>query len=163
VRGGVCSSLTIAPPPPPSHSSPLCSLSDDIKWISFHSGYDFGYLLKLLTDTPLPLEETAFFALMRTYFPVVYDVKQLMLISDDLKGGLQKLAEDLDIERVGPMHQAGSDSLLTAAAFFKLRSVFFGGRIDDAKYAGVLYGLGSGGVWTPNGGGGRDPPGTPAA
>jgi hypothetical protein len=24
-------------------------LNDDIKWISFHSGYDFGYLVKLLT------------------------------------------------------------------------------------------------------------------
>ena len=29
-------------------------LSDEIKWISFHSGYDFGYLLKLLTFAPLP-------------------------------------------------------------------------------------------------------------
>ena len=26
-----------------------CVLSDDVKWVSFHSGYDFGYLIKLLT------------------------------------------------------------------------------------------------------------------
>ena len=26
-----------------------CVLVDDVKWISFHSGYDFGYLMKLLT------------------------------------------------------------------------------------------------------------------
>ena len=45
--------------------------------------------------------------------------------------------------RVGPMHQAGSDSLLTSATFFKLRTVFFDGVLDDAKYSGVLYGLGS--------------------
>jgi CCR4-NOT transcription complex subunit 7/8 len=118
-------------------------LSDDVTWISFHSGYDFGYLIKLLTDKVLPLDEASFFDLIHTYFPVVYDVKQLMLVSDDLKGGLQKLADDLEVERVGPMHQAGSDSLLTATTFFKMRQIFFNGRIDDSRFAGVLYGLGS--------------------
>lgn len=39
------------------------------------SGYDFGYLLKLLTDQNLPHDESDFFELLRLYFPVVYDVK----------------------------------------------------------------------------------------
>jgi len=39
------------------------------------SGYDFGYLLKLLTDQNLPQEESDFFELLRIYFPTVYDVK----------------------------------------------------------------------------------------
>lgn len=50
-------------------------LMDDINWLSFHSGYDFGYLLKLLTDQNLPQEENDFFDSLRLYFPTVYDVK----------------------------------------------------------------------------------------
>merc|ERR1719162_759608 len=117
-------------------------LVPEVKWISFHSGYDFGYLLKLLTCSPLPSEENVFFDLLHTYFPYIYDIKYLMLSCDNLKGGLQKVAEDLDVERIGPMHQAGSDSLLTAATFFKLVEVYFNSNLDDSKYAGLLYGLG---------------------
>ena len=31
----------------------------------------------------------------------------------------------LQLERIGPQHQAGSDSLLTGAAFFKMREVSY--------------------------------------
>ena len=50
-------------------------LNEDIKWISFHSSYDFGYLLKTLTCTDLPMDESAFLDLLVTYFPCIYDVK----------------------------------------------------------------------------------------
>ena len=46
-----------------------------VRWISFHSGYDFGYLLKLLTCTALPASEADFFELMKLYFPNIYDIK----------------------------------------------------------------------------------------
>ena len=77
-------------------------LNPDIRWISFHSGYDFGYLLKLLTCVPLPEEEDKFFRVMHTWFPCVYDVKLLMTAVDSLRGGLNKLASDLRVrgERV---------------------------------------------------------------
>uniref|UniRef100_A0A182WF15 poly(A)-specific ribonuclease n=1 Tax=Anopheles minimus TaxID=112268 RepID=A0A182WF15_9DIPT len=98
-------------------------LMDNIKWLSFHSGYDFAYLLKLLTDQNLPAEEGNFFELLRIYFPTIYDVKYLMKSCKNLKGGLQEVADQLELRRVGPQHQAGSDSLLTGMAFFKMREV----------------------------------------
>eukprot|EP00243_Klebsormidium_subtile_P005841 TRINITY_DN239_c0_g1_i1.p1 TRINITY_DN239_c0_g1~~TRINITY_DN239_c0_g1_i1.p1 ORF type:complete len:280 (+),score=56.07 TRINITY_DN239_c0_g1_i1:259-1098(+) len=115
-------------------------LNENVHWITFHSGYDFGYLLKLLTCQNLPSGESDFFQLMRTYFPKVYDIKYLMKFCDNLHGGLNRLAEILEVERIGPCHQAGSDSLLTCATFRKLKEGFFNGSTD--KYAGVLYGLG---------------------
>ena len=95
------------------------------KYLSFHSGYDFGYLIKILTEMNLPSDESEFFELLRIYFHIIYDVKYLMKSCKDLKGGLQEVADQLDLQRIGPQHQAGSDSLLTGAAFFKMREVFF--------------------------------------
>lgn len=36
-----------------------------VRWITFHSGYDFGYLLKALTCQPLPDTEDEFFQLLK--------------------------------------------------------------------------------------------------
>ena len=98
-------------------------LMDNVKWLSFHSGYDFGYLLKILTNHHLPTEESEFFEMLKIYFPTIYDVKYLMKSCKNLKGGLQEVADQLELERIGPQHQAGSDSLLTGMAFFKMREV----------------------------------------
>uniref|UniRef100_A0A6N2K1U9 poly(A)-specific ribonuclease n=1 Tax=Salix viminalis TaxID=40686 RepID=A0A6N2K1U9_SALVM len=115
-------------------------LNDGVNWVTFHSGYDFGYLLKLLTCRSLPESQAGFFDLINTYFPMVYDIKHLMKFCNSLHGGLNKLAELLEVERIGVCHQAGSDSLLTSSTFKKLKDNFFSGSTE--KYAGVLYGLG---------------------
>jgi len=118
-------------------------LEDNIRWLSFHSGYDFGYLLKILTATKLPEYEVEFFEVLKIYFPMIYDVKYLMKSCKSLTGGLQDVADQLEMKRIGPQHQAGSDSLLTGVTFFKMREMFFEDNIDDAKYCGHLYGLGT--------------------
>uniref|UniRef100_A0A7S2HV17 poly(A)-specific ribonuclease n=1 Tax=Haptolina brevifila TaxID=156173 RepID=A0A7S2HV17_9EUKA len=118
-----------------------CVLTDEVKWVSFHSGYDFGYLMKILTCKRLPAEEDDFFSELKLYFPTFYDIKYLMKACEGLKGGLNKLAEDLEVERIGPEHQAGSDSLLTQATFYKMRALFFEGEMDDERHMNILYGL----------------------
>ncbi|KAF8158546.1 CAF1-domain-containing protein [Crassisporium funariophilum] len=117
-------------------------LSPETKWISFHSGYDFGYFVKLLTAESLPTTEDAFFSLLNIWFPTVYDIKFLMKASKALKGGLQEVADDLGVLRIGASQQAGSDSLLTSSTFFKMRELYFDDHIDDDEYSGKLYGLG---------------------
>ena len=166
-----------------------CVLSDDVKWVSFHSGYDFGYLIKLLTCSAprparrrlvalasaasapshlaptlavrrtlaerLPAEEDEFFTELKLYFPCFYDIKFLMKACEGLKGGLNKLAEDLEVERIGPEHQAGSDSLLTQATFYKMRKLFFEDEMDEDRHMNILYGLERGANFVKGGG----PPG----
>ncbi|CAI5642669.1 unnamed protein product [Oreochromis niloticus] len=60
-------------------------LCENVKWLSFHSGYDFGYLVKLLTDARLPEEEHDFFQILNLFFPAIYDVKYLMKSCKNLK------------------------------------------------------------------------------
>ena len=51
-------------------------------------------------------------ALVQIYFPDVYDIKYLMKFCSNLHGGLNKLAETLEVERVGPQHQVSPACLL---------------------------------------------------
>lgn len=153
-------------------------LDDRVKWISFHSGYDYGYLLKLLTTVDLPNDEATFFNTLKLYFPTIYDIKFMTSLLDGSNhkfyGGLQKLADELNCPRIGPEHQAGSDSLLTMSTYFALSKLKFsktitdsnnngGGKtqtksiIDDTKYKNELFGYGNNHTvrkYTSGGGGG---------
>ncbi|CAK9157449.1 unnamed protein product [Ilex paraguariensis] len=116
-------------------------LNNKMTWVGFHSANDFGFLVKLLSGKNMPDTQTEFFELINTYFPVIYDIKHIIRYRNDLHGGLSKLAESLGIERVGVSHQAGSDSLVTAGIFKKLKDSYFTESHSLDKYAGVLYGL----------------------
>ena len=124
-------------------------LMENVRWISFHSHYDFGYLIALLTSRNLPQSEAEFFEVLKIYFPNVYDVKYLMNSCKNLIGGLQQVADTLGICRVGRQHQAGSDALLTGQAFFRMQEIYFDDDIDDSKYCGHLFGLGTAHVLAP--------------
>lgn len=120
-------------------------MNEDVVWVSFHGSYDFAYVLKLLTCTSLPAKQSDFFDLLHDFFPSLYDIKFLLderSIKLSGRSSLQRISEHLDVERVGPQHQAGSDSLVTCRTFFKLMQRYFENKLDDEKYQGVIYGLG---------------------
>ena len=138
-------------------------MEPDVRWISFHSGYDFGYLVKIMWAQSLPEDEAQYRELLRKFFPSIYDIKYMVkhaqrtqsindgplspsvagiLAGMAAKSGLQDWANDLDIKRIGNAHQAGSDSLLTGKVFWAIRDRVFGGQpIDDEKYLGQVWGL----------------------
>lgn len=47
----------------------------------------------------MPADESEFFELLRTYFPCIYDIKYLMKSCKNLKGGLQDIADDLQVRK----------------------------------------------------------------
>ena len=119
-------------------------LNPDIYWVSFHGSYDFGYLLHLLINAPLPENENDFTNELTIFFPNHYDIRILVQGNEKLQGGLNKLAQYLDILREGKTHQAGSDSLVTIDVFFKLfkNSILNQNKIHHSK--NILFGLGLG-------------------
>ena len=38
-----------------------------------------------------------------------------------------------EVQRIGPAHQAGSDSLLTGQTWFKMVEIYFEDELDDTK------------------------------
>lgn len=133
--------------------------SEEINWLSFHSGYDFGYLIKLLTAQGLPEDQAGFFDVVRTYFPKLWDIKFLLRhaqrmhqqnrLSPDSsrllgelgqRSGLQDLADMLSCHRVGPAHTGGSDAWLTGSVFWAMRNKVFNGELPE-EFADQIYGL----------------------
>ncbi|CAO2188362.1 unnamed protein product [Urochloa humidicola] len=115
-------------------------LNDNVQWATFHSGHDFGYLLRLLTGREMPETLAEFLNLTKTFFPVLYDIKHLMkFCGGSLYGGLSKLGELLKVQRVGTSHQAGSDSLLTLRCFLKVKHLYL--KESLKLYDGLLFGL----------------------
>lgn len=114
-------------------------------WVTFHSAYDFGYLVKLLMGRKLPRTLPEFLGLVRVFFgEQVYDARHVMDSCAGLYGGLDALAALLGVERAaGLSHQAGSDAALTWDVFRRIREVYFANRQGQGvrAFAGVLYGL----------------------
>ncbi|KAF1981033.1 ribonuclease H-like protein [Aulographum hederae CBS 113979] len=149
--------------PPREFGSLLISsgmvMDDDVHWISFHSGYDFAYLFKMMWAQQLPADENEYRNLVQRFFPSLLDVKFLLRhaqkkVSQNAmpaaaaafverlgtKSGLQDIADELNCIRIGTAHQAGSDAWLTGLVFFAMRDKIFLHNIPD-EMNGQMWGL----------------------
>jgi CCR4-NOT transcription complex subunit 7/8 len=135
------------------------TLNEDVNWISFHSGYDFAYMLKMLTSKSLPEDEDTYRKLVNVFFPRLLDVKYLWRHANNLvrrgvigstatnilnnlgtKSGLQDLADELGCQRVGNSHTAGSDAWLTGVVFWEMKKKVFDGNLPE-EINGHMWGL----------------------
>ena len=134
-------------------------LEPDVSWLSFHSGYDFGYLVKIMAQKQLPNDEEEYLRIVRMWFPRIYDIKYLFRYAQrqNAKGlttqqassiinaigsrsGLQDLADELGCQREGRPHTAGSDAWLTGLVFWQMRNKIFDSGIPE-ELVGMIWGL----------------------
>lgn len=134
-------------------------LDPDVSWLSFHSGYDFGYLMKMMMRAQLPPDEDEYLRLVRLWFPRIYDIKFLfrhaqrqlakgvigtqaanIINSLGQRSGLQDIADELDCQREGRPHTAGSDAWLTGLVFWAIRHKIFENNIPE-DLVGMIWGL----------------------
>ncbi|PKA54566.1 putative CCR4-associated factor 1 like 11 [Apostasia shenzhenica] len=89
-------------------------------WVAFQGGYDFGFLMKMVTRVTMP--------------PWGPPASLPATLADFLGlASLERVAAQLGVERTaGKNHQAGSDSLLTCKVFFRMKEIYFHGRDDKA-------------------------------
>jgi len=94
-------------------SSPLVgSHASTPWWVTFAGSYDLGYLLKILTDSPLPADVGDFDATLAAFCPSRYELRDQFP-----RGSLESLVKQRGIQRSGVAHTAGSDALATLELF----------------------------------------------
>ncbi len=52
--------------------------NDDVKWIVYHGGFDFGYILNMMYGYSFPDSVEKFYDLIKILCPNFYDIKYLV-------------------------------------------------------------------------------------
>lgn len=116
-------------------------LLPNVYWTSFHSGYDFGFLISLLTNNQMPSKEEDFLHKIGLFFPNLYDLKILSkgLTNKETnpKLSLENLADELNIPRLNIFVSTGGQALLTNLTFIEMKNKLH----DINKFNGLIHGL----------------------
>ncbi|KAG6759378.1 hypothetical protein POTOM_035854 [Populus tomentosa] len=103
---------------------------------------DFAWMI--LTRRELPCDMASFLGMVSFFFGVrVYDTKFMMGSIGGLRGGLERVAKLLGVERTtGSRHQAGSDSLLTQQTFVRFKDSYANLDLENLNGCeGMIFGL----------------------
>ena len=88
----------------------------------------------------MPGKAEDFYTSIHVFFRKIYDLKEIVKDHNNLRGGgLNGLARSVGCERIGPKHQAGSDSLLTLNTYYQLRKILGSGPFE--QHANIIYGI----------------------
>eukprot|EP01091_Cochliopodium_minus_P016944 TRINITY_DN6503_c0_g1_i1.p1 TRINITY_DN6503_c0_g1~~TRINITY_DN6503_c0_g1_i1.p1 ORF type:complete len:256 (-),score=54.06 TRINITY_DN6503_c0_g1_i1:45-812(-) len=108
-------------------------LNEEITWIAYESGYEFAYLLKLMTGLAVPKTAEEYYKILQLYFPKIFDLKFILnstnYITTNIKD-VQDLADHLQIKRLGA-NQSGSNSFLGSSVYFTMKTKFFNDPLPE--------------------------------
>jgi len=107
-------------------------LNERLRWIGFNCLYDFGYLLRMVSNKPLPPTEDEFIEQLQSYFPLFYDTRLLVQVSP-LKTELQREVEELVKLRHTLQYEANSKTMWLFSRVCK--------SVDEASCRNILFGL----------------------
>ncbi|CAA7041756.1 unnamed protein product [Microthlaspi erraticum] len=118
----------------------ILNRTKNITWVAFHGSYDIAYLVKSLTGEALPATAERYATCVERTLSSVFDLKVMAgrCLGLSSRIGLEGLANELRLSRVGTAHHAGSDSELTARVFAKIAPNCR--NLEESE--GFIYGLG---------------------
>ncbi|AMD20580.1 HDL164Wp [Eremothecium sinecaudum] len=131
-------------------------LSESVTWLSFHAAYDFGFLINILTNLPMPNNKEDYEFWVQKFMPNFYDLNVINKSVQELKQqrtkqlqqsqqySVESLADEVGIPRFPIFNTTGGQSLLALLTFTRLSKFPFklpNGSTDLAQFNNSIYGI----------------------
>ena len=128
-------------------------LDKSINWVSYHAGYDLGFLISMLMNDSLPVDEEEFHWWCDKYFPNFFDLKYIgnqVLGSDEKmnKPSIEYLAEELHLLPISPsirqlFGNAAQHPTSTLHAYLSMECFkeLMRQSVDPTRFKGYIWGL----------------------
>ncbi|CCF57474.1 hypothetical protein KAFR_0C04830 [Kazachstania africana CBS 2517] len=127
-------------------------LDENVTWITYHTAYDLGFLVKILMNDTMPNNRQEFEWWIHKFIPNLYDLNLLHKLIRDFKQpqaqthqfNLTTLADEVGLPRFPIFTTTGGQSLLMLLTFCQLCKISMNklpNGTDFANYKNVIYGI----------------------